>query len=132
MARRFVVVVVVVGCLLVGGVALGAVVAPRGRALKEPAAGAQIASVKGLRFEYGPFVTATAGGPGFLVYAIVHCPRALHALGGGWDSPDRTSDLVDITSNEAGRGELTWIVAAIDQSPCGSPGFSFRATAVCG
>jgi hypothetical protein len=88
--------------------------------------------VKGLRFVYGPYVTASAGGPGFLAYAIVRCPRGLHALGGGWDSPDSTSDLVDVTSNEAGRGELTWVVAAVDQSDFGSVGFTFRATAVCG
>jgi hypothetical protein len=100
--------------------------------LKQPAA--TTANVRGLRFLYGSYSTATPGGPGFLAYATVRCPRGTHAVGGGWDSTDSTPDTVTITSDEASRGLGGWIVGAIDESSSdsGAIGFSFRATVICG
>lgn len=102
---------------------------------KEPHAG--IASVRGIRFIYGRPVTAQAASDTFGVVtpaiSVAYCPRGLHALGGGWNSADTTSDPVTISSNEAGKGTNRWLVIAEDMSTSNTPsGFTFQATAVCG
>ena len=103
--------------------------------LKQPAATA--ANIRGLKLVYGRAVTAGTAASNFgvapLVYSVARCPRGTHAISGGWNSSDTTNDPVTISSNEAGKNDALWLVAAHDTSTdATSPGFTFQATAVCG
>lgn len=125
---------VVAGCLVVGQ----AVAASSGPApipdMKQRTA--TVANVKGLKFVIGrTAVSRPMGSAGVVSRAesVALCPKGTHALSGGWNSADNTTDPVTISSNEVGKGLNRWLVIAEDMSTSDSgSGFVFEATATCG
>jgi hypothetical protein len=112
---------------------------PSTAALKLPATAAHEAGV-GIREVFGnQGYAASVGDTGGVVTpasSVAHCPRGMHVISGGWDSPDTTQDTVTISSNEQARNQ-GWLVVAEDMyrgsSSSSSPatGFGFRAVALC-
>ena len=101
---------------------------------------AHAAAVRGLRYVAGNVVTAyPAGDTGGVIvsaWSQAVCPRGLHALGGGWNSADTTTDRITISSNTVGRGLNRWIVVAEDTATATAnytpTDFTFQATVMCG
>jgi hypothetical protein len=70
--------------------------------------------------------------PGGAAISQARCPSGTHAISGGWNSNDQTTDPISITSSVPRRGFSGWVVVARDQSsdPNGS-GYVFQATVIC-
>jgi hypothetical protein len=67
---------------------------------------------------------------------VAYCPPGLHALGGGWNSDDTTTDRITISSSTVGRGLNNWIVVAEDTADTTAnytpTDFTFEALVMCG